>query len=143
MGRKGVTVLELLMVVVIIGILGAVAIPQYVRVAERSRQVEARDFLTAIRSAEARYFSQRNTYVALDQLDFDPTNTAAIMGALRYFGVPTITCSAGALGTDCTAFTLSMLRNGTEFSTMSGCTIGYAVTLTSAGAWTGCGPAGP
>lgn len=141
MRRKGVTLLELLMVVVIIGILGAVAIPQYVRLAERARQVEARDILTAIRSSEARFMGQRNTYAALTDLDFDSSGTA-MMGALRYFSEPTIACTTGVLGTSCTAFTLSMIRNGSEFSTLSGCATSYTVTLTSNGAWTGCGPAG-
>ncbi len=136
-GRKGVTLLELLMVVVIIGILGAVAIPQYIKMAERSRTVEARDILLGIRGAQAFYYSRTSSYASsLSQLDFD-AGTSALMGALKYFGGPILSptpanCDGGAT-TICTNFSVSMARNNTEFSTNSGCNPNYTVTATPAG----------
>ena len=56
--RGGFTLLELLMVVIIIAILAAMALPQYVKVAEKSRATEAYNILGAIRSAENRYRAQ-------------------------------------------------------------------------------------
>lgn len=55
LGRMGFTLLELLMVVIIIAILASIALPQYLRVSERSRASEALTVLAAIRSAELRY----------------------------------------------------------------------------------------
>ena len=52
---QGFTLLELLMVVIIIAILASIALPQYLRVAERSRAAEALTNLAAIRASEMRF----------------------------------------------------------------------------------------
>ena len=73
-GQAGFTLLELLMVVIIIAILAAIALPQYLRVAERSRSAEALQNLSAIRGAESRFRSASagNLYtIDLTQLDID------------------------------------------------------------------------
>jgi len=54
----GFTLLELLMVVIIIGILSSMALPQYIRMAEKARAVEAFQILGSIRGAETRYKAQ-------------------------------------------------------------------------------------
>ena len=54
-GQAGFTLLELLMVVIIIAILAAIALPQYLRVAERSRAGEALQNLASIRGSENRF----------------------------------------------------------------------------------------
>ena len=53
--QAGFTLLELLMVVIIVAILAAIALPQYLRVSENSRSGEALQNLAAIRSAETRF----------------------------------------------------------------------------------------
>jgi len=66
-GLQGFTLLELLMVVIIIAILAAIALPQYIRASERARASEALQLAGAIRSAENRYKAQSptNVYTAL------------------------------------------------------------------------------
>jgi prepilin-type N-terminal cleavage/methylation domain-containing protein len=56
--RHGFTLLELLMVVIIIAILASIALPQYLRAAERTRATEALQILSAMRLSELRYRDQ-------------------------------------------------------------------------------------
>ena len=58
--RGGFTLLELLMVVIIIAILAAIALPQFLRAAERSRAAEALTILGSIRGSEQRYLTRDN-----------------------------------------------------------------------------------
>ena len=56
MYRKGFTLLELLIVVIVIGILAAIALPQYMSTIERSKAGEAMANIGAIRSSLDRYW---------------------------------------------------------------------------------------
>ena len=70
--RRGFTLLELLMVVIIIAILASIALPQYIRATEKARSAEALQLAGAIRSAQNRYKAQSvlNVYaLALNDLD--------------------------------------------------------------------------
>ena len=70
--RGGFTLLELLVVVIIIAILAAIALPQYLRTAERARSAEALQVLAAIRAAQHRYRVENGAYAAaLGDLDID------------------------------------------------------------------------
>ena len=51
MNKKGFTLIELLVVVLIIGILAAIALPQYFRAVERSRAAEALSIMGSLGSA--------------------------------------------------------------------------------------------
>ena len=74
---KGFTLIELLVVVLIIGILAAVALPQYQKTVEKSRVAEALPMLTALQQATYRYVLEHglpNDYINLlesKSLDID------------------------------------------------------------------------
>lgn len=70
--RKGFTLIELLVVVLIVGILSALALPQYQRAVERSRAAEGITLLRSLMTAQKIFYLANGTYtqdVAL--LDFD------------------------------------------------------------------------
>ena len=62
MKRKGFTLIELMIVVAIIGILAAIAIPNFLRFQARAKQSEAKQNLGAIFTAYTAYFSDNNTF---------------------------------------------------------------------------------
>ena len=60
--KKGFTLIELLVVVLILGILAAMAMPQYFKAVERSRMSEAVSLLGNIAGAQQRKYLQINKY---------------------------------------------------------------------------------
>ena len=69
----GFTLIELLVVVLIIGILAAMAMPQYFKAVERSRMAEAVTLMDSIVKAQRRKLMQTNRYAAtFEGLDVSP-----------------------------------------------------------------------
>jgi type IV pilus assembly protein PilA len=62
--RKGFTLIELMIVVAIIGILAAIAIPNFLRFQLKAKSSEGKTNLAAIRTAEQSYYSEFGFYVS-------------------------------------------------------------------------------
>ncbi len=60
--QRGFSLIELMMVVVIIGFLAGVGIPEYQKVLMKARQSEARSLLSAMYTAQKAFYSEWNQY---------------------------------------------------------------------------------
>jgi len=80
---------ELAVVIVIIGVLAAFGVPQFLKSVERSKAAEAFNYLSAVRSAQERYLAKEGAYAD------SSTSTSLDINQVppKYFDVGTITAS--------------------------------------------------
>ena len=98
MKKKGFTLIELLVVVLIIGILAAIAVPQYFRVSEKGRASQAVSWAQAMKGAEERAMMKGGSYVVTSSLDVAPP-------AITNYTVSAVTPNGG------TNWVVTFLRN--------------------------------
>ena len=70
--RPGFTLVEMLIVLAIIAILGAIAFPSYAGYITRTRRTEGQVALIEAMQRQERYFSRHNTYIAFSSSSADP-----------------------------------------------------------------------
>src|SRR5258705_5028655 len=76
--KGGFTLIELMIVVAIIGILAAIAIPNFLRFQLKAKSSEGKTNLAAIRTAEQSYYSEFGRYVSASQSPAAPGGTSKI-----------------------------------------------------------------
>jgi len=73
--KKGFTLIELMIVVAIIGILAAIAIPNFLKFQAKSKQSEAKSNLGAIYTGQISYFGESNSYGDFNIINWSPSGT--------------------------------------------------------------------
>jgi prepilin-type N-terminal cleavage/methylation domain-containing protein len=125
--KKGFTLLELIVVVIVIGILAMIALPRFIRVAEKARSSEGRMILDSLRAAQFRYYAEHDKYAGgageIDMTYSTPqyfgTVTAISTGNLTPAGENTF---FGSVQRGANYYTLSIAGNGAISCTNgSGC----------------------
>ncbi len=71
--KRGFTLIELMIVVAIIGILAAIAIPNFIRFQARSKQSEAKSNLKSLFTAERSFYQEKDRYsIYINEIGFSP-----------------------------------------------------------------------
>lgn len=113
MNRKGFTLVEVLIVVIIIGILAAIGVPQFANSIEKAKGGEARAGLGHIQTGEKVYFAENEFYTNnVDDLDITLSE--------RYWAFSISTPSS-------TSYTATSTRSG-------GTRAGQTITMDQSGA---------
>ena len=118
--RKGFTLVELAVVIVIIGVLAAFGVPRFLKSVERSKAAEAFQYLAAVRAAQERYIAQEGVY-ASDLTKLDITQSTP-----KYFTVGTMTVTPSTDGSSTWSLTMTRIAGSSSYGD-------YTVTFTRDG----------
>jgi type IV pilus assembly protein PilE len=122
--QRGMTLIELMIVVVIVAVLASIAVPSYRSYVLRTHRVEAKTALLNLAAAQEKHYLQNNTYAANSALTTAPPGglglpattengwyTVAIASGANAAGYSATATATGTQvdDTDCVSFTITAL----------------------------------
>lgn len=122
--QAGFSLIELMVVVVIIAILAAIAVPAFGRYAFRTRRVDGQELLLRIATAQERYYTSNNYYGSLSDIGY----TAPVSSEHGYY-VATSGVASGS--TSAQAYTVTAAPQNAQATDVCG-----SLTINDAGART-------
>lgn len=110
--QKGFTLIEVMIVVVIVAILAAVAIPSYQDSVRKTRRADAKEALMRIAALQERYFFTNNRYGTLEELGLSGTTgyTAKIPSQEGFYEIQLTSCGST------TCFNIGATATGAQLS---------------------------
>jgi len=126
--KVGLTLIELLMVIVIVGVLAAIAVPMYSGYMQRARRADAKTALEQVRAAQEMWRAEKGSYAIDDGGGTAVTKLRTTMGAPNTtisnyytwdFTVKTataFTAQATAIGSQASDGWLAINQDGTKTS---------------------------
>jgi len=131
----GVTLIELMIVIVVVGILAAIAVPSYRNYVVRAQRTDAMSALLRVAAAQEKFYLQNNTYAATALLDDAPPAGLGINGTengwytlavtstdlTRDFTVTATPVSGGVQAADTHCASFSLTSTGQKSATNTDC----------------------
>lgn len=138
--EQGFTLIELMIAVVVIGILSAVAIPNYRSYVQKAERTAAKGVMLNISQTEERYYTNNGTYVAVAAAPAATTSgfqnySGSSVATMKY----SISVAAGSIANTSAALTDAYTITGTPVTTDALCGI---LKLDSTGAKAASGTGG-
>jgi len=121
-GTKGFTLIELMIVVAIIGILAAIAIPNFLRFQAKSRTSEGKTNLKAVYTAQSSYYGEYGNFADFATINWIPVGRTLIYGYTLQSANPAAANAGTATG--------AILISGGNLEYLSSNGVGGTITWT-------------